>query len=458
MTDRNLEVALVAAARAAFRDPDRALFPAARRHLLDCAGVALAGVVAAPVRSVADVAPTVATGARARLLGSGRAVTPRDAALINGMAGHFHDYDDDDPAISIGHPTVPVFAALTGTAELTGASAGAAIAAYLAGVETTMTMGRVINPAHYDAGHHATATLGIFGATMAASLLMELDDAEAAHALGLAASLASGLKGNFGSDAKPLQVGVAAGNGVWAAQLARAGVRAAPGALLGPAGFCAVHHGRDAAEAVAAFGRPFGFLSPGLNIKQYPCCSSAHTAVDALLEILAEGRLGPADVESIDAWIGPDVPAILIYDVPDNPLQGKFSLRYCLAAATRFGKLGLDEFEPAAFADRNLEGVLGCVGVHVDTGLPRIPTGVTHASRVRVRTRGGQEFVRQVADPFGSSARPLPDAALRKKFVHCAARCISEHAAERAYAGWMQMPDDAPFARLLDFLIVGAGA
>jgi len=446
-----LERLLVESIRKAYSEPNRALFPIARRHLVDCAGVALAGIETTAVRNLISKVSATATRDSGRLLGSGQRVSMRDAALINGMAGHYHDYDDDDPALAVGHPTVPVFAALLAVADATAATIDEALAAYVVGVEATMRMGRIVNPRHYDAGFHATATLGVFGAAAAAAMLLRADEAAVGHALGLAASLASGLKGNFGSDAKSLQVGAAAANAVFAAVLGAAGVQSAPGAVLGRAGFCAMHGGTDPAPVVEAYGRPWGLEEPGLNVKLYSCCSSTHTAVDGLLGILDEGRLAWSDVDSIEAWIGPDVPSILMYDVPDNPLQAKFSLRYCLAAAAVFGRLGLDEFEFTAFSDTRVRALIERTTVHVDPTLPRIPTGATHASRVRVGA-GGTSMEKQVDDPLGSAKRPMPDEVLRRKFIRCATRSIGERGAERSFDAWMEAQGHRPLSVWLDTL------
>lgn len=306
MIAQGAERRLAEAAREMYERPERELFAAARRHIVDCAGVALAGAGVRAVAALQATMPTMQGDGSARLLGSDRRLSPADAAAVNGMAAHFHDYDDDDPALSVGHPTAPVFGALSAIADVTPASIDRVIAAYLAGVETTMRIGRVVNPAHYNAGWHATATLGVFGATVASALLLDLDGERIEHALGIAASLSGGLKCNFGSDVKPLQAGKAAGHGVLAAQLASGGIRSVRGTLFGASGFCSVYGGQgNAGEVVDSFGRPHGLASPGLNIKLYPCCSSTHTAIDALLEILQSHRWSSRDIETVNASIGP---------------------------------------------------------------------------------------------------------------------------------------------------------
>lgn len=453
MSDEPVERLLVAAARESFARHPRALDAVARRHLVDCVGVSLAGVAAPAVVAVRALMPAATDAASARPLGTQRRLCARDAATANGLAAHFHDYDDDDPAISVGHPSAPVFAAICALAESNDVTMDTAVAAYVAGVETTMRVGRIVNPQHYNAGFHATATLGIFGATVASALLLDLDAVQSEHALCIAASLSAGLKCNFGSDVKPLQVGLAAGNAVFAAQLARSGVRSAVGALFGPDGFCTAHRGSgDARAVIAGFGKPYGLEQPGLNIKVYPCCSSAHTAVDGLLEILRDDRVPIANIETIDVWIGPDVPAMLRYDVPRTPSEAKFSMRYCIAAAACHGGLGLDAFTPEALADPQLMQLQDRVRVTIDPGLPMIPAGVTHCSRVRVNLRDGTAHERQIADPLGSPLRPIPRAVLRDKFIRCTAAHFGAERAATAFDAWEQATGEAKLSELLEQL------
>ena len=237
-----------------------------------------------------------------------------------------------------------------------------------------------------------------------------------------------------------------------ALDLASRGVVASAGALFGPTGFCTVYGGRaDPAQIIPRFGEPFGLESPGFNIKFYPCCSSTHTAVDGLLEIRRLHAIAPADIERIDAWIGEDIPAILIYDVPANGLQAKFSLRYCLAAAARFGELTLDAFEDKCVMGGRLDDLIGRTHVHTDKTLPRIATGVTHQSRVKLRTRAGLEVVREVADPLGSATRPLSTEDLGRKFRTCASRMLDETQADRAFTQ-LRSVEGGPLRFLVDTL------
>src|SRR5207249_2202539 len=89
------------------------------------------------------------------------------------------------------------------------------IAAYVVGFETETRIARGVHFHHYEKGWHPTATLGVFGAAAACCHLYALDRAKTAQALAIAASLASGIKANFGTMTKPLHVGHTARNGLF---------------------------------------------------------------------------------------------------------------------------------------------------------------------------------------------------------------------------------------------------
>src|ERR1700740_37890 len=101
----------------------------------------------------------------------------------------------------------------------------------------------------YERGFHSTATVGSFGAAAAAGLLLGLDEAQMAVALGLAGTQAAGLKSMFGTMAKPFHAGRAAANGVIAAKLAHSGFTANADVIETEQGFAATQSTFEAAAS-----------------------------------------------------------------------------------------------------------------------------------------------------------------------------------------------------------------
>src|SRR5215831_17049705 len=240
---------------------------AARRAILDCLGVMLAGSVEPAARLVTDVARAEGGSPLATVVGTPLRTGAVWAALANGTAAHALDFDDTNFTL-MGHPSAPVLAAALAAGELALADGQALIHAFLLGFEVETTLAAVINPEHYEHGWHATCTLGTLGAVAAASRLLGLDSEQIKTALAVAASQSSGLKENFGTMTKPFHAGHAARSGVLAALLAREGWTASERALEGPQGFFSVlSAGRREDAALETFGAPWKILTTGVAVK-----------------------------------------------------------------------------------------------------------------------------------------------------------------------------------------------
>ena len=165
----------------------------AKAGILDTVGATLAGAIdpaATIVQKTLPPAPGLSL-----VYGTDRRTTPMDAALANGTAAHALDFDDASNTLG-GHPSVPILPALFALADETGAGGKDFITAYVAGFETECKLSMGVNFYQYEHGWHPTSTLGVFGAAAACAHLLGLDDEGTATALGIAASLASGIKSN----------------------------------------------------------------------------------------------------------------------------------------------------------------------------------------------------------------------------------------------------------------------
>ena len=118
----------------------------------------------------------------------------------------------------------------------------------VAGYEAEIAIGRACHPDLRQRGFHPAATVGVFGAVMAAGKLRGLSAAQLANALGIAASSAAGLFAfvNGGADIKRLHAGHASREGLQAALLAEQGVEGPPDVIEARDGFMqAFAFGRD---------------------------------------------------------------------------------------------------------------------------------------------------------------------------------------------------------------------
>lgn len=406
-------------------DPPPDARRAAARAVLDTVGVTLAGASEPVARIVQHAIAQEGTGP-CRVLGTPAAASAGNAALANGTAAHALDYDDMC-FVSLAHPSAPLVAAAWAVTELSGASGRALLDAYVVGFEIEGRLGRAMNPRHYQRGWHCTSTIGTIGAAAAASRLLSLDETRAGHALAIAASEASGLKENFGTMAKPLHAGLAARNGVLAAQLAHAGLTASPAAIEGPQGFLAAMDSERPSLAPFAenLGSRWEILDTGITVKLYPSCAGTHPSLDALLDLKRAERFTSADVERVEIGVDAITPTILLYDRPSTGLEGKFSMPFCVAAALVDGRVGLDTFDDARLRDPKITEVQSRVTMHVDSTLDASAPALTQA-QVTVRLKDGRVLIALANGARGYPARPPSDEELATKFLACASRIMPE--------------------------------
>lgn len=172
------------------------------------------------------------------LLGSTTKVDPLQAALVNAVACHIHDYDDTHLSTVI-HPTAAVASALLAYVEASGAKMSGTdfITALVAGIEVQCLLGVAVYPSHYDRGWHITASVGSIGAAIAVGKAMNLSKEQLVNAIGIASAQVNGMRIHFGSHSKPLGVGFAAQAGLQSAYLAQGGMTAASNSLEGKRGW-----------------------------------------------------------------------------------------------------------------------------------------------------------------------------------------------------------------------------
>lgn len=405
----------------------------AKLAVMDTIGVTLAGADADSTQTVLRASRRSLVDGPALLFGSRRGIDVYNAALINGTASHALDFDDCSNTLG-GHPSAPIVPALWALAEERGASGAEVLAAYIAGVEVETKIGRAVNFHHYEKGWHPTATLGTFGSAAACSHLIGLSVEQGAVALALAASMAAGIKANFGTMAKPYHVGQSARNGLLAALLAEEGMTANVGALEHPQGFFNVYNGSGTfspERILDIWARPLDVIEPGIAFKRHPCCASTHPAVDAMLELREEHGLRPEDVAHVRSWTHPRRLNHTNRPDPRTGLDGKFSVQYVLARALMHGLVSLDHFSDEAVHDAAVRDVMSRIEAepHPDAVWE---TTEHFFAEVTVTTRAGETLKAYVDRPLGRDRNhPLPEGTLERKFKDCACQVVGPASADQ---------------------------
>jgi 2-methylcitrate dehydratase PrpD len=284
----------------------------ARHVLLDTIGATIAGRDAPATRQTRALFPR------------GRRHSSTETSLLLGVAAQALDLDETNlrARCHLGASIVPALASVAAERAVSGATVlNVLIDAY----EFAARLGEAVAPGHGSRGWHPSSTIGAFGACFAASRLLELNEDEARHALGIAGTQAAGVKAVFGGTAKAFNLGRAAQAGVTAAKLAAAGMTAPHDPFTSETSFFA-----------SAGASPFGRSAdrhPLLDnhFKFLPFCIETHAAALAAARLKA----GSGRFERVRVVLAPTARAMVDRPQPLDMDQARFSVQYLVARSLR---------------------------------------------------------------------------------------------------------------------------
>lgn len=392
-----------------------------KRAFLDTISVSLSGAQLDSARIVTRLAIEHGPGKpESSVIGRRLKASVLDAALVNGTAAHAELFDDNSEPM-IAHPSASLVSALLPLGQARGKSGADVVLAYVVGFEVGVTLGRQLNPQLYEVGWHVTRVLGNLGATAACARLLGLDTARTGAALGIAASMSSGLRQNFGTMTMALHAGLTARDAVHAALLAEVGFGADADALDGKYGFFNLFGGRK--PAVLPLGDPFELVTSGIIFKPYPSGAPTHAAVDASLSLRHSIGGQVARIRRIRCLVHPWNFMTLREGKPGDTLRARVSLRYCVAAALCYGALGSGQFTDACLADPAAQRLMDLIEIEAADDLP--DNGLFPAE-VRLVLDDGAEFAERREVPPGAPQRPFTQEEADQKFRSCASGVLDE--------------------------------
>lgn len=434
-----------------------------RRCMVDTLGVMLAGTSEHAVHILMDDAAEQGGRPDALLLAAGwQRVPAAMAARVLATAGHAHDWDDTqvshDPAHVYGlltHPSVPpLTAALVMAQRLGGVDGRRFMLAFQTGFEVECKISEWMLPRHYRRGHHSSGTVGTFGAAAATAKLLGLKGEQLAHALGIAASFAAGIRASFGTMTKPLHVGRAAENGITAALLAARGFTADPSVLDGPWGFFSVMgEGFDPAKIAQGFGRQLTIVDPGVSIKPYPSGILTHQSMDAMLKLVLDHDVKPEEVKSIRFYAGKNILEPIRYPVAANHLQAKFSMPALLCMILLKRRASHHEFMDSFVASAPMQDLQRRTQVLGDPEIDARGYDLIR-SRIEVDTKDGRTLVQWADERYrGGPLNPLSDAGLEGKFRMCAEGALDADAQAKLLEAVHGVESLTSAARLAELMV-----
>ena len=172
-----------------------------------------------------------------------------------------------------------------------------------------------------------------------------------------------------------------------------------------------------------------------MDMKPYPCCRSAHCAIDCSLKLrdsILEKIGKEYDHKTLEEERKRLTEAIReieikTYEVgykqcavsdgclhPQNTMDAKFSIPFCTAAAFLFGKVTMSEFSDQTVEDPSMQCLIEKVTVMPDEAFSAVYPAHWGCS-MKVILENGIVLETQVSDPSGGENYPLTKAQILKK-------------------------------------------
>ena len=432
---------------------------AAKGALMDCLGCALAGSVELLAAILSDFVRSTGGGPSASVIGRGFKTSAPEAVLVNGAMAHALDYDDINRIVK-GHPSAVLAPAALALGEEAGASGRDMLLGYMLGFEVACAVGDSTSVNfHDDLGWHPTSPLGTLGSAAVASRMLSLDREQTAMAISLAASQAAGLRQNFGTMTKPYHAGAAGRHGVTAAKLVQAGFTASNDAIEGRFGFLHAFSGGSGynlEKLLQNLGHRCYFTETGIEIKKYPCCGSAHLALNAAARLLERETIEPSKIDRIAVMVDFDPPRSLIHDRPKQGLEGKFSMNYCMAAAFLDRKIGLGTFTDDQVMRPEAQSLIPKVEMVRIAGYEGRPSWVEAYNVVEVHMQDGRVLQERTDRPAEGALRGTTLDDIRNKFRDCASLALTPAATDEVI-GLLDNLEDVEDSGTLAALLRGDG-
>ena len=376
----------------------------AKQIIANAIALALASWESEPAAIAYEVVESFRTPEQATVWGRNVRVGAGWAALLNGTAVHFEDYDDTHMRTLLHAGPVIVPAALA-MMEYCNASSSAVLEGVVFGTEIAMRIGNGISPAHYERGWHVTSTMGRIRCKRCRGTGRRLVRRADAQRNGDCCARDRRRDGHTRHDDQTVSPGKAAFDGIEA--------------VSWPSGASQEHQVRSKAVRLAALmsdaldvetilgglGERWEILTN--SFKPYSCGLVSHPIIDAAIEL--RKRIAPEEIARVDVTVHPLVLDLMGKTDPQNGLESKFSAYHCGAIGFLFGAAGPQQFSDGCARDASVRDLRGKIAIERSNDV------AVDAARMTVHGRnGGSEHI-EIPHATGSIENPMSPAQLETK-------------------------------------------
>jgi len=383
----------------------------AKRILLDSLACAFGGLESEPARLVRQGVSELGGHPQVTLIGKGGKANAQFAALANGVAIRYQDYNDVyfGPAWTA-HPSDTI-ATVLAAAEWRKSPGMEFLLGLIAAYEVQMRFADLPVPKNlWHRGWHHTAACS-YAAAAGAGRVLGLDAAQIGHAMALSGARSNTFSeirhGNIPMD-KALSAPIVASQAILYALLARNGFTGCETLLEGPYGFAKVVAGGVDVEAFVPERGDFRILKVGL--KPYPVEGMTPAMVEAAIKLRNAHGIQPAEIESIRILAHEEAVTKPSWDdhkhAPENKETADHSFYFCTAVGLVAGECTSEQFSAAWLRNPDVLRLMKRCRIEATPALTALFKKGARPAAVEVKTPRGT-FLCEVPYPKGDPVNPM---------------------------------------------------
>jgi 2-methylcitrate dehydratase PrpD len=292
----------------------------AKKCVLDLLGAILGGSQTKVAKLAKEFATTFWSGEEATIIPGGEKSNSIGATFANAFTANAIDIDDGFRPVK-GHPGALIIPAALAVAEWQGKSGKETLEAIIVGYEVGTRAG-IIWHDHYPV-YHASGSWGSVATAATTAKLLDLDEEQIYHALGIAEYQAP-----INPMMRCIDFPAMVKDGIgWGSQV---GVTSALMAKQGMTGTPSLFAYEQYNDLIKTLGEEYNMLR--LYFKPHACCRWAQPAITAALKLTEEYKLTPDNIRKIEVYTFEES-ARLWTDHPGNTEEAQYNISYPIAAA-----------------------------------------------------------------------------------------------------------------------------